>query len=332
MSEKEKKLGKHAKHVLRVMTTEKKKITVLKLNRMKKSKEPVAWVTAYDLPFAYVAEQAGVDMILVGDSGGTVQLGYQTTNPVNMDEMIVLACSARRGAPNTFLIGDMPQGSYEPSERDAVINALRFIKEAGCDAIKFEGGKRIIRQIKAVVDAGILVMGHLGLTPQSTPSFGGYRVQGKTIESFEEILQDAFELQNAGVFSILLEAMPSEPSGQIAKQLDIPVYGIGAGNMMDGQLVIMHDLMGFYQPFRPWFATCYIPQVAQEFVDYIVSLEDLRKVGREHRKDGLLVLAEMAVAKYIQDVKNKVFPGKDYAYPVKDKELKVLKESKQWKD
>ena len=331
MSEK-KTLSKFAKRALEAITAEKKKMTVLKLNSMKRRKEPVAWVTAYDLPFAYVAEQAGIDMILVGDSGGMVQLGYQTTNPVTMDEMIILANSARRGAPNTFLIGDMPQGSYEPSERDAVINALRFMKEAGCDAVKFEGGKRIIRQVKAVVDGGILVMGHLGLTPQSTPSFGGYRVQGKTKESFEEILQDAFELQNAGVFSILLEAMPAEPAGQIAKQLDIPVYGIGAGSMVDGQLVIMHDLMGFYQPFRPWFAKCYIPQVVREFVDYLVSLDDLRKVGREHRRDGLLVLAEMAVVKFIEDVKNKVFPGEDYVYPIKDEELKAIKESELWKD
>lgn len=328
---KRKPLSNFAKRALKVTTTEKKKMTILKLNSMKKRKEPAAWVTAYDLPFAYVAEQAGIDMILVGDSGGMVQLGYQTTNPVTMDEMIILANSARRGAPNTFLIGDMPQGSYEPSERDAVINSLRFIKEAGCDAVKFEGGKRIIRQIKAVVDAGILVMGHLGLTPQSTPSFGGYRVQGKTEESFEEILQDALDLQNAGVFSILLEAMPTEPAEQIVKQLDIPVYGIGAGSKVDGQLVIMHDLMGFYQPFRPWFAKCYIPQVVREFEDYLASLDDLRKVGREHRRDGLLVLAEMAVVKFIEDVKNKVFPGEDHIYPIKSEELKILKKSEKWK-
>ncbi len=329
---KRKTLSKFAKHALKVMATEKKKMTVLQLNRMKRKKEPVAWVTAYDLPFAYLAEQAGVDMILVGDSGGMVQLGYKTTNPVTMDEMIVLASSARRGAPNTFLIGDMPQGSYELSERDAIIDALRFIKEAGCDAVKVEGGKRIIRQIKAVSDAGILIMGHLGLTPQSTPSFGGYRVQGKTKENFETILQDAYELQNAGAFAILLEAMPSESAGQIAKQLDIPIYGIGAGNMVDGQLVIIHDLMGFYQKFRPWFAKCYIPQVAQEFANYLENLDDLKKVGRENRKDGLLVLGEMAVLEYIKDVKNKVFPGKDYIYPIKDEQLKALKKSENWKE
>ena len=173
-------------------------------------------------------------------------------------------------------------------------------------------------------------MGHLGLTPQSTSSFGGYQVQGKTIKSYEQTFQDALELQKAGVFAILLEAMPSQCAGQIAKQLDIPVYGIGAGDMVDGQLVIMHDLMGFYQPFRPWFAKCYVPEVAQEFVDYIASLDDHRKVGREHRSDGLLVLAEMSVLKYIEELKNKVFPGVDYSYPIKDEELERIKMSEFW--
>lgn len=331
MQEKEK-TDKFAKQALKIIEAGKKKVSILELNEMKKKKQPVAWVTAYDLPFAYVAEQAGIDMILVGDSGGMVQLGYQTTNPVTMDEMIVLASSARRGAKNTFLIGDMPQGSYEPSERDAINNALRFIKESGCDAVKIEGGNRIYKQAKAMIDAGILVMGHLGLTPQSTPSFGGYRVQGKTRKSFEDILENAFALQEAGVFAILLEAMPSEPAGQVAKQLEIPVYGIGAGCLVDGQLVIMHDLMGFYQPFRPWFAKCYIPEVIQDFANYIHSLDDLRNTGREHRKDGLLVLAEMTVVKYIQEVKNRTFPGEQYSYRIKDEELKLLKESEHWKE
>ena len=306
-------------------------ITVLKLRKMKKDKEPVAWVTAYDLPFAYVSEKAGIDMILVGDSGGMVQLGYKTTNPVTMDEMITLASSARRGAQNTFLIGDMPQASYEISRRDAIINALRFIKEAGCDAIKCEGGKRIVDKVSAMVDAGVLVMGHLGLTPQSTQSFGGYRVQGKTKKSFEQTLEDALVLQEAGVFAILLEAMPSESAGQIAKQLDIPVYGIGAGKLVDGQLVIMHDIMGFYQPFRPWFAKCYIPSVASEFSKYLTNLPNIRNVGREHRKDGLLVLAEMALSEYIKEVRNGDFPGDDFSYPIKKNELQNLKTSVYWK-
>lgn len=308
------------------------KINIIKLKKMKVEKKPVAWVTAYDLPFAYAAEQAGVDMILVGDSGGMVQLGHQTTNPVTMDEMIVLAKAARRGAPNTFLIGDMPQGSYETSEREAIINALRFVKEAGCDAIKCEGGKRMLKPIKAMVNAGILVMGHLGLTPQSTQSFGGYRVQCKTKESFEKTLEDALALQEAGVFAILLEAMPREPAGQIAKQLSIPIYGIGVGSEVDGQLVIMHDLQGFYQSFRPWFAKCYVPDVLAGFANYINSIEDIRKKGKEERRDGLLVLAEMAVKKYVEEVRLGKFPSPEYTYPIQESELAGLKTSRFWKE
>lgn len=310
------------------------KISVLKLNSMKRKEKKVAWVTAYDLPMAQAAEKAKIDMILVGDSGGMVQLGYETTNPVSMDEMIVLSKAARRGAPNTFLIGDMPQGSYEPSGRDAILSALRFIKEAGCDAVKCEGGSRVISQVKAMVDAGILVMGHLGLTPQSTPSFGGYRVQGKTKKSFEEIFEDALALQTAGVFAILLEAMPAEPAGQIAKQLTIPIYGIGAGSSVDGQLVIMHDLLGFYQPFRPWFAKCYIPEVINDFAGYLAQHEDVRKMGKEERRDGLLVLVEMAVKRYTEEVISNKFPGSgtEYSYPIKEEELEELKTSKYWKE
>jgi 3-methyl-2-oxobutanoate hydroxymethyltransferase len=298
---------------------------------MKSQQIPAAWITAYDLPFAFVAEQAGAEMILVGDSGGMVQLGYQTTNPVTMEEMIGLAKAVRRGAPNTFLIGDMPQGSYEPSERDAVLNAVRFIKEAQCDAVKCEGGRRMTRQIRVMTDAGILVMGHLGLTPQSTQSFGGYRVQGRARESFENIMEDALALKEAGVFAVLLEAMPAAPAAQVAKQLDIPVYGIGAGPGVDGQLLIMHDLMGFYQPFRPWFAKCFIPDVVNDFAQHLSRIDDLRKDGRERRRDGLLVLAEMAVRKYIEEVKNGRFPGDEYSYPLKESELKGLESSDYWK-
>lgn len=298
---------------------------------MKQTGEPITWITAYDLPFASAAENAGIDMILVGDSGGMVQLGYETTNPVTMDEMIVLAKSARRGAPNTFIVGDMPQGSYEISKEKAVENAMRFVKEAGCDAIKLEGGRRVIDKVKAIVDAGILVVGHLGLTPQSTSSFGGYNVQGKTLKSFDETMEDALALQDAGVMALLLEAMPSEPAGQIAKQLDIPVLGIGAGNEVDGQLIIMHDMMGFYQSFRPWFAKCYVPQVIHEFAEGLKDVEDMKQYGREHRKDGLFAIAEMAIAKYVEEVKTRQFPSEEYIYPIKEEQLAEIKQSKYWK-
>lgn len=308
-----------------------KKLNLKSLQKMKACGEPITWITAYDLPFASAAENAGIDMILVGDSGGMVQLGYETTNPVTMDEMIVLAKSARRGAPNTFIVGDMPQGSYEISKEKAVENAMRFVKEAGCDAIKLEGGRRVIDKVKAIVDAGILVVGHLGLTPQSTSSFGGYNVQGKTLKSFEETMDDALALQEAGVMALLLEAMPSAPAAQIAKQLDVPVLGIGAGNEVDGQLIIMHDMMGFYQSFRPWFAKCYVPQVIHEFAEGLKDVEDMKQYGREHRKDGLFAIAEMAIAKYVEEVKARQFPSEEYIYPIKEEQLAEIKQSKYWK-
>ena len=308
-----------------------KKLNLKSLQKMKATGEPITWITAYDLPFASAAENAGIDMILVGDSGGMVQLGYETTNPVTMDEMIVLAKSARRGAPNTFIVGDMPQGSYEISKEKAVENAMRFVKEAGCDAIKLEGGRRVIDKVKAIVDAGILVVGHLGLTPQSTSSFGGYNVQGKSLKSFEETMDDALALQEAGVMALLLEAMPSAPAAQIAKQLDIPVLGIGAGNEVDGQLIIMHDMMGFYQSFRPWFAKCYVPEVIYEFAAGLKDVEDMKQYGREHRKDGLFAIAEMAIAKYVEEVKARQFPSEEYIYPIKEEQLAKIKQSKYWK-
>jgi 3-methyl-2-oxobutanoate hydroxymethyltransferase len=306
------------------------KKTILDFISMKRSSTPLTWITAYDLPFAQVAEDAGIDMILVGDSGGMVQLGYDTTNPVTMEEMIFMASSARRGAPNTFIVGDMPQGSYEVCDEDAVRNALRFVKEAASDAIKLEGGVRVASRVRAIVDAGIPVIGHLGLTPQSTTTFGGYKVQGKTIESFEKTLEDALALQTAGAFAILLEAMPAEPAAQIAQQLEIPIYGIGAGGAVDGQLVIMHDLMGFYQSFRPWFAKCYIPEVINEFGNYLSAAEDLRKLGRKERRDGLLMLATMAIKKYVGDVQDGTFPGSLYSYSIKEAELDELKKSSKW--
>jgi len=306
------------------------KKTILDFQQMKKDEEKIAWVTAYDYPFASVAESAGMDMILVGDSGGMTTLGYETTNPVTMDEMIMLASSVRRGAPGTFVVGDLPQGSYEPSNRDAVVNAMRFIKEAGCAAVKLEGGKRVCDRVKAIVDAGILTIGHGALTPQSTETIGGYRVCCKTLESFDKTMEDALALQEAGVCMLLLEGTPGAPAQQIATRLKIPVLGIGAGLDVDGQLVIMHDLMGFYQPFRPWFAKCYIPDVIAKFNEHVCSLEDPKVQGRKFRNDGLLVLAEMAIKKYIEDVKNRKFPSKEYCYLMKEEELANVKKSIYW--
>lgn len=307
------------------------KQNILSLKKMKIDNEKVTWITAYDYPLSRCAQNAGIDMILIGDSGGMVQLGYSTTNPVTMDEMILFSKAVKKGADNTFLVGDMPQGSYEISNETAISNAIRFIKEAGCDCVKLEGGKRMSNRVKSIVDAGIPVMGHLGLTPQSSTSFGGYKVQGKTIESFEQTLDDAIALQEAGAFGILLEAIPELPANQISKQLNIPVYGIGAGKQVDGQLVIMHDILGFYDQFRPWFAKCYINEVIENFQSHIDSIEDLKKYGRETRKDGLLHIIELAIRKYISDVKTNKFPDEEYTYPIKQDTLNELKTSKKWK-
>lgn len=307
------------------------KKTILNFKNMKKKGEPITWITAYSYPMAFAAEKAGIDMILVGDSGGMVELGYQTTNPVTMEEMIQLAKAARKGAPNTFIVGDMPQGSYEISDEEAVKNAMRFVKEAGCDAIKLEGGLRVSSRIKAITDAGIVVIGHLGLTPQSTASFGGYRVQGKTIESFEETMHDAFIVQEAGAELLLLEAMPAQSAEQVAKQLDIPVLGIGTGHLVDGQLIIMHDLLGFYPNFRPWFAKCYIPQVIDKYKNIIDQQNDLKKFGIDTKEDGLNFLVYLAINEYINEVKNKQFPLEDYTYPIKSEELENIQKSSIWK-
>jgi len=281
------------------------KKTLFNLRSMQKAGDQITWITAYSYPMAYAAERAGVDMILIGDSGGMVELGYSTTNPVTMDEMIQFAKAVRRGAPNTFIVGDMPQGSYEGSDHDAVMNAMRFVKEAGCDAIKLEGGARVASRIRAITDAGILVIGHLGLTPQSTASFGGYRVQGKTKESFEETVNDAVSIEKAGMVLLLLEAMPSEVAYQVSLKLTVPVLGIGAGNQMHGQLIIMHDLLGFYPSFRPWFAKCYIPEIIQTFVES-VNVPNVKKYGIDTREDGLNKITYLAIKNYVDDDRSPV--------------------------
>jgi 3-methyl-2-oxobutanoate hydroxymethyltransferase len=227
-------------------------------------------------------------------------------------------------------VGDMPQGSYEVSDEEAVRNAMRFIKEAGCDAIKLEGAKRMLNRIKAISQSGIIVVAHLGLTPQSTSSFGGYRVQGKSIESFEETINDSKDVESAGASLLLLEAMPSESAQQVSKQLSIPVMGIGTGEYVDGQLIIMHDLLGFYPDFRPWFAKCYIPQVIKAYQEDITTKPDLKKYGIETRADGLNYLVTLAIKEYVKEVKARTFPNVNYNYPIKEEELNQIKNSKLW--
>jgi 3-methyl-2-oxobutanoate hydroxymethyltransferase len=254
------------------------KKSILDFQRMKKDKEKVTWLTAYDYPTAQFEERAGIDMILVGDSMGNCVYGYPTgTIPVTMDQCIVHTEAVRRGAPNTFVIGDMPFGSYQTTPEEAVKSAVRFYKEAGVDAVKLEGGRRVTKMIRAIVDAGMVVCGHIGLTPQSTGQFGGYRAQGRTAESAYELTMDARAVHEAGAALLLLEAVTPEVAELITKELPIPVYGIGAGLKCDGQLLIVSDVLGLWEAFKPKFVKRYA-NMAEEAVSALQAyVSDVRK-------------------------------------------------------
>ncbi len=253
-----------------------KRKTILDLVNMKKKGEKASWVTAYDFPTASFAEEAGVDMILVGDSLGMVVLGYQGTVPVTMEDCISHSQAVRRGAPNTYVIGDMPFGSYQISDEEAVRNACRFLKEADMDAIKLEGGRRVASRIKAISDAGIFVFGHIGLTPQSSGQLGGFKAQGRDVNSARELIKDAIAVQEAGAGALLLEAVPPELTEFIWKKLSIPVYSIGAGLPCDGQLIICGDMLGLFQAFTPKFVKKYanVAEIEiQAFKEYVADVK-----------------------------------------------------------
>jgi 3-methyl-2-oxobutanoate hydroxymethyltransferase len=235
----------------------KKKKMIHEFYKMKKAGEQITFLTAYDYPTAQFAEAAGMDMLLVGDSLGMCVYGYKGTVPVTMDQMIYHSDAVRRGAPNTFVIGDMPFMAYQSSTEKAVENAGRFLKEADCDAIKLEGGVRITPKIKAIVNAGIVVMGHIGLTPQSSGQLGGHKAQGRTAESAKMVVEDALAVQDAGAQMILIEAIPPQVGRYIAQTLEIPVLSIGAGMGCDGQLLIVSDMIGQFQAFTPKFVKKY---------------------------------------------------------------------------
>jgi 3-methyl-2-oxobutanoate hydroxymethyltransferase len=266
-----------------------KKKSILDLMKMKKAGEKVAWVTAYDYPMASFAEQAGMDMILIGDSLGMVVLGYDGTIPVTMADCISHCQAVRRGAPNTFIVGDMPFMSYQKSDEAAVENAGRFYKEANVDCVKLEGGRRVCSQIKIINDAGMLVMGHIGLTPQSSGQLGGFKAQGRDVKSARELIKDAIAIQEAGAFSLLLEAVPPELTEFITKKLEIPVYSIGAGVPCDGQLLICGDMMGMFQAFTPKFVKKYA-NVAE--------------------------IETNAFKQYIEEVKSGEFPTDEHVYHI----------------
>ncbi|KAG8466140.1 hypothetical protein KFE25_001896 [Diacronema lutheri] len=259
---------------------------------------PLAIVTAYDYPSAQLAERAGVDVVLVGDSVGMVVLGYDSTTPVTMDEMIHHTKAARRGAPHSLLVADLPFGSYLHAH-DCVHNGARLLKEGGADAVKLEGGRRVLAQVRALVDAGIAVMGHVGLTPQTHASLGGYTVQGKTTVAARELLADARALEAAGCFSIVLEMVPHKLAALVTAQLRVPTIGIGAGVSTSGQVQVMHDLLGLYDKFQPKFAARYAA------------------VG---------AISGRALAEYVADVAARRFPGAQHSFAMPDAELHALED------
>ena len=234
-----------------------KKITIFDLYQKKEKGEKIAWLTSYDYPTAQFAAAAGVEMILVGDSLGMCVYGYNSTVPVTMDQCIVHTEAVRRGAANCFVVGDMPLGSYQSSDEAAVDNAIRFLKEADVDAIKLEGGVRIVDRIRSITDAGVNVIGHIGLTPQSSGQLGGHKAQGRTAETAKLVVADALAVQEAGAKMLLVEAVPPEVMKYIWKALTIPVLSIGAGPHCDGQLLIVSDLIGQFQAFTPKFVKKY---------------------------------------------------------------------------
>jgi 3-methyl-2-oxobutanoate hydroxymethyltransferase len=274
----------------------KKKLTRLDLQKMKDDGCKAVWITAYDYITAQLAEEAGMDMLLVGDSLGMAVYGYSGTVPVTMDQCITHAEAVRRGAPNTFIIGDMPFGAYQVDVADACRNAIRFYKEAGVDCVKLEGGGRVAPVIQAITDGGMLVMGHIGLTPQSSSVMGGFRAQGRTADSAKAIIEDARKIYESGAFAVVVEGVPSEVTQIICNALPIPVYGIGAGDC-DGQVMTSPDILGLFQAFTP------------RFVKRYATLAD------EYRK---------AFSAYIDDVRSGHFPDESHVYRMIDGEAAKL--------
>jgi 3-methyl-2-oxobutanoate hydroxymethyltransferase len=263
------------------------KKSVFDLHEMKRAGQQIAWLTAYDYPTATFEEAAGVDMILVGDSLGMCVYGYPGTVPVTMDQCIVHSEAVRRGAPQTFVVGDMPFGSYQVSDEEAVRSAGRFLKEAAVDCVKLEGGVSVISRVRAILAAGIVVCGHIGLTPQSSGQLGGHKAQGRTLESARLVVEDARALYEAGVQLLLVEAVPPEVAAFIAAELPIPVLGIGAGGQVDGQLLIVSDVLGTFQAFTPKFVKKYA---------------------------DLAGVSTAALSEYVKDVRASAFPEEEHCY------------------
>jgi 3-methyl-2-oxobutanoate hydroxymethyltransferase len=276
------------------MTTERTPVTLPQLAEMKLNAEPIVMVTAYDFPSAEIAEAAGVDIVLVGDTAAMTMLGHSATTPVSLDEMLMLAKAVRRGLQTPLLVGDLPFGSYERSNEQAIETATRFVKEAGCDVVKLERGGLSVERARAIIRAGIPVMGHVGLTPQTAIALGGYKTQGKTADRAARIAEEALALQAAGCFAIVFEAVPAAISELLVRRLSIPVIGIGAGPATDGQVLVWHDLLGIHGGHQ---------------AKFVKRFAELR--------------AEMigAVDRYATEVRGRRFPGPEHVYSADPEEV-----------
>ncbi len=263
-----------------------KAVTLTELQRKKSSGKKITMLTAYDYSMAKMLDESGLDIILVGDSLGMVVLGYDSTVPVTMEEMIHHCKAVRRGVSRALLVGDMPYLSYQVSKEEAVRNAGRFFKEAGCQCVKLEGGSAMASTIKRIVEAGIPVMGHIGLTPQTVTALGGYRIQGRDPESAEKLLEDARAVAEAGAFSLVLECIPSTLARGITEMIPIPTIGIGSGPYCDGQVLVTNDLLGLFEKFLPSFVKRYV---------------------------NLAPMIKEALATYIDEVERGIFPGPEYS-------------------
>jgi 3-methyl-2-oxobutanoate hydroxymethyltransferase len=273
-------------------------VTLPRLAEMKLNAEPIVMVTAYDFPSAEIAEAAGVDLVLVGDTAAMTMLGHSSTTPVSMDEMLVLARAVRRGLRTPLLVGDLPFGSYEASNEQAVASATRYVKEAGCDVVKLERGGVSVQRAKAIIDAGIPVMGHVGLTPQTATALGGFRAQGKTADRAAKIAEEAKALEEAGCFAIVFEAIPAQIAELLVPKLHVPVIGIGAGAATDGQVLVWHDLLGIYGGHTPKFVKRYA-----ELREQMVS----------------------AVGEYAAEVRTRSFPAPEHTYAIDEGELEAFR-------
>ncbi len=280
------------------MTEQRKKLTLPGFFKKASEGKPITWLTCYDYPTAYFQEQAGVDMILVGDSLGMTMLGYDSTLPVTMDDMIRHTSAVRRGAPNTWIVGDMPYMTYQPSVETAIINAGRFMAEAGCDSVKLEGGAAMANRIRGIMDAGIPVIGHLGLTPQSVSSLGGFKLQGKSAETAKKIVDDAKALEEAGAFMILLELVPDRVCKLITERAnDCLIMSLGSGLDAHGQLLIYHDAFALYPKFKP--------RMAKVFADAGTVI-----------REGL--------ESYVKEVTEKTFPAPENWFGMPDEQYDEL--------